>query len=195
MSNEDKDINENNPGKRKPNYIQKKHKPVNKHDQQERKDLQANNINRKIQQEKHISNPKISRENSILSVVIPLFNEEESLPELALLLESELEKLTKGRYEVIFIDDGSTDKSFQVIRTIHERNRKFRAIRFRRNYGKSAALSVGFDEAKGVIVCTMDADLQDDPSEIRNLVDKLREGYDLVSGWKKKRQEDRKSVV
>jgi len=132
---------------------------------------------------------KQRRDDSIISVVIPLYNEEESLPELALQLEAELEKITRGRYEVIFVDDGSTDKSFSVIRNITQRNRKFRAIRFRRNYGKSAAISVGFHEANGIVIITMDADLQDDPTEIKNMIDKLKEGYDLVSGWKKKRHD------
>lgn len=213
MNSENKDINENNPDKRKVNNFTKKQRPPQKQEsihkreipqkqepsqkqepqqKQENIEKQENaqsNIKKIKQHDKQHFKQKFNRDDSIISVVIPLFNEEESLPELALQLESELEKLTKGRYEVIFIDDGSTDKSFQVLRTIHERNNKFRAIRFRRNYGKSAALSVGFDEAKGVIICTMDADLQDDPSEIRNLVEKLKEGYDLVSGWKKKRHD------
>lgn len=131
----------------------------------------------------------VNKSNQILSVVIPLYNESESLPELSLQLEGELQKLSNGRYEVIFVDDGSTDDSFEKIKMIKERNHKFRAIRFRRNYGKAAALSAGFDMAKGVIVATMDADLQDDPAELKNMIDKLKEGYDLVSGWKKKRKD------
>ena len=127
--------------------------------------------------------------NQIISVVIPLYNEEESLPELSLLLEDELQKLSNGRYEVIFVDDGSTDKSMEVIKEIKARNKKFKAISFRRNYGKAAALSAGFNMARGVIVATMDADLQDDPSELKPMIDKLKEGYDLVSGWKKKRKD------
>ncbi len=131
-----------------------------------------------------------SRNNdSIITVIVPVLNEEESLPELSLNLESELSKVAGGRWEVIFVDDGSTDGSFDVIRSIRERNKRFRAIRFRRNYGKAAALSVGFEQAKGIIVITMDADLQDDPAEIPNLIAKLKEGYDLVTGWKKKRHD------
>ncbi len=122
-----------------------------------------------------------------VSVVIPLFNEEESLPELSFLLEEELTRFTKNKWEVIFVDDGSTDDSFNVIRDINKRNNRFRAIRFRRNYGKSAALDSGFSAAKGKYVITMDSDLQDDPAEIPGLIKKLNEGYDLVSGWKKKR--------
>jgi len=127
--------------------------------------------------------------NILISVVIPLLNEEESLQELSLALESQLNNIAQNRWEVIFIDDGSTDNSYNVIKTINERNKKFKAIRFRRNYGKSAALSVGFKEAKGKVVITMDADLQDDPKEIPNLIAKLKEGYDLVSGWKKIRHD------
>lgn len=123
----------------------------------------------------------------LISVVIPLLNEEESLPELSLLLESELRRLAGSKWEVIFIDDGSTDNSYAVIKEINKRNRRFKCIRFRRNYGKSAALAVGFRQSKGKYVATMDADLQDDPKEIENLLRKIKEGYDLVSGWKKKR--------
>ncbi len=130
-----------------------------------------------------------SKQSSFLSVVIPLYNEEESLPELSLHLQEEMEKLSNKNYEVIFVDDGSTDRSFLVIKEIIKRNNKFKAIRFRRNYGKSAALSVGFKQAKGNIIITMDADMQDDPSEIKNLVSKIKAGSDLVTGWKKKRKD------
>jgi glycosyltransferase involved in cell wall biosynthesis len=132
---------------------------------------------------------KNHNDGKILTVIVPVLNEEESVPELSLLLEGELEKVTHGNYEVIFIDDGSTDNSFNEIKKVHDRNKRFKGIKFRRNYGKSAALAVGFAESKGVIVITMDADLQDDPAEIPNLVNKLKEGYDMVSGWKKKRND------
>jgi glycosyltransferase involved in cell wall biosynthesis len=122
-----------------------------------------------------------------ISVVIPLLNEEESLQELSSRLEAVLSSIAPNAYEVLFIDDGSTDNSFRILTDIHERNPHFKALRFRRNYGKSAALAVGFARAKGEVVITMDADLQDDPSELPALVEKLHEGYDLVSGWKKKR--------
>lgn len=124
-----------------------------------------------------------------ISVVVPLLNEEESLPELARQLESVLERVARGKYEVLFVDDGSTDDSFRVIQDIHARNQRFKAIRFRTNHGKSAALAIGFAECTGDIVITMDADLQDDPNEIPSLVAKLEEGYDLVSGWKRKRHD------
>lgn len=124
-----------------------------------------------------------------ISVVVPLLNEEESLPELSRQLEQVLERVARGKYEVLFIDDGSTDESFRVIQDIHARNQRFKAIRFRTNHGKSAALAIGFAECKGDVVITMDADLQDDPNEIPSLVAKLEEGYDLVSGWKRKRHD------
>jgi glycosyltransferase involved in cell wall biosynthesis len=122
-----------------------------------------------------------------ISVVIPLLNEEESLNELSNLLEENLNKLAGKEWEVIYVDDGSTDKSFDIIKKICEKNNNFKVIRFRRNYGKSAALSVGFKRAEGEIIITMDADLQDDPNELQNLIAKINDGYDLVSGWKKKR--------
>ncbi len=122
-----------------------------------------------------------------ISVVIPLLNEEESLNELASRLETVLFTMTEGDYEVIFIDDGSTDDSYSVLQAIHTRNPRFKTVRFRRNYGKSAALAVGFNRVQGDVVFTMDADLQDDPNELPELLAKLNEGYDLVSGWKRKR--------
>jgi glycosyltransferase involved in cell wall biosynthesis len=93
------------------------------------------------------------------------------------------------RYEILFVDDGSTDRSFNVLRDLRRVDRHVRAIRFRRNYGKSAALAVGFDRALGSLVITMDADLQDDPAEIPALRRKMEEGYDLVSGWKRVRRD------
>lgn len=93
------------------------------------------------------------------------------------------------RYELIFVDDGSTDRSFQVLRDLKRTDHRVRIIRFRRNYGKSAALSVGFDKAQGQNVVTLDADLQDDPSEIPSMIKRLNDGYDLISGWKKVRRD------
>ncbi len=124
-----------------------------------------------------------------LSIVVPLYNEAESLPELIPRLEAVAEQWTGGTYEIWLIDDGSTDGSFEVIRQFHRRNSRIRGIRFRRNYGKSAALAVGFAEAQGQYVVTIDADLQDEPEEIPRLLAKLSEGYDLVSGWKKHRRD------
>lgn len=130
---------------------------------------------------------EIEKRKIYLSIVIPLFNEEESLPELTEKIVGVLQKEKIYDYEIIFIDDGSTDNSFEVIKYLRKQNNRIHSVRFRRNYGKSAALSVGFEMAKGKFVITMDADLQDDPNEIPNLLNKLKEGYDLVSGWKKKR--------
>ncbi len=124
--------------------------------------------------------------NQSISVVIPLLNEDESIGELSMALEKVLSGM-RCNYEVIFIDDGSTDRSFSKIKDINRKNNKFHCIKLRRNYGKSAALSKGFKAAKGSIVITMDADLQDDPTEIPELVKVLNSGYDLVSGWKKVR--------
>ncbi len=128
-------------------------------------------------------------DNLVLSVVIPLLDEEESLPELVRQLDEVLEDSAVGSYEILFIDDGSTDNSYTVLRELRRTNKRIRAVRFRRNYGKSAALSVGFERARGRFVVTMDADLQDDPKEIPGLLALLDEGFDLVSGWKKKRHD------
>ena len=127
-------------------------------------------------------------QNIEISVVIPLYNEEQSLKELADQLKNTLVRFG-GRYELIFVDDGSTDNSFRVLRDLHFRNNRIKVIRFRRNYGKSAALMVGFQRAQGDYVVTMDADLQDDPAEIPNLIRQIKSGYDVVSGWKKKRHD------
>ena len=122
-----------------------------------------------------------------VSVVVPLYNEEESLPELVAWIDR-VAKEHKLSYEVIMIDDGSTDLSWEVVEKLAEQYDTVRGIAFRRNYGKSAALYCGFEAAQGEVVITMDADLQDSPDEIpelRRMI--LEEGYDLVSGWKKKR--------
>ena len=121
-----------------------------------------------------------------LSIIIPLYNEAESLPELKAWIDRSLKDCT---YELIFVDDGSTDGSWEVIRELA--GPSVRAIRFRRNYGKSAALFEGFAAAQGDIVVTLDADLQDSPEEIPQMVRMIREeGYDLVSGWKQHRQDN-----
>lgn len=122
-----------------------------------------------------------------ISVVIPLLNEEESLPELSQWIEKVM-IANDFTYEIIYIDDGSTDNSWNTILDLKEKNKNIRAIKFRRNYGKSAALNVGFEATKGDVVITMDADLQDSPDEIPDLYKMIVEdGFDLVSGWKKKR--------
>lgn len=122
-----------------------------------------------------------------ISVVVPLYNEDESLPELCAWIDRIMHE-NAFTYEVILIDDGSNDDSWEVICEISDKNKNIRGIRFRRNYGKSAALNVGFEAAVGDVIITMDADLQDSPDEIPQLVRMIEhEGFDLVSGWKQKR--------
>lgn len=118
-----------------------------------------------------------------ISVVIPVYNEEESIQPLYDALTAQLNTIGQP-YEVIFVDDGSRDGSFDRVTALHERDPRVRAIRFRRNFGKTPALVAGFAEARGDVVFTMDADLQDDPAEIPLFLDQLANGYDLVSGWK-----------
>lgn len=124
----------------------------------------------------------------VVSIVIPLYNEEESLRELTQKIVDVMAGM-RTSYEIIFVDDGSTDGSFQVLKELHAKDRAVKVIRFRRNFGKSAALSVGFREARGKFVVTMDADLQDDPEEIPGLLQAMDDRYDLISGWKKKRHD------
>ena len=122
-----------------------------------------------------------------ISIVIPLFNEEESIPELCSWIEKVMTE-NNFTYEVILIDDGSTDNSWSVIENLRSNNSNLKGVKFRRNYGKSAALNVSFARAQGDVVITMDADLQDSPDEIPELYKMIKnEGYDLVSGWKQKR--------
>lgn len=145
--------------------------------------LRQNNISKQVR----VDNPKgliLNLNKQTVSVVIPLLNEEESLKELSQKLAAILDGINCS-YEVIFVDDGSTDRSFEKIREIHSSNSRFKCIKFRKNYGKSAALAAGFKASKGSFVITMDADLQDDPNEIPELIKTLQSGYDLVSGWKK----------
>lgn len=123
-----------------------------------------------------------------VTIVIPVFEEEESLYELSQRIRAVCEE-HEYVFEVWFIDDGSRDHSWEVIEQIHQEDMRFAGIRFRRNYGKSAALAVGFERARGKYVVTMDADLQDDPREIPEMIDMLRDGADLVSGWKAKRRD------
>jgi glycosyltransferase involved in cell wall biosynthesis len=123
-----------------------------------------------------------------LSVVIPLYNEAESLMELHGKITDVLNRL-RLRAEIVFVDDGSTDGSFGRLQQLQKRDRRVRVIQFRRNYGKSAALAAGFAAAQGRYIVTMDADLQDDPEEIPHLLDELKKGCDLISGWKKRRHD------
>lgn len=124
-----------------------------------------------------------------ISVIVPLYNEEESLPELCAWLEKVMRE-NNFSYEVILVDDGSRDKSWVIVEQLHLGNPNIKGIRFRRNYGKSAALNRGFELATGDVVITMDADLQDSPDEIPELYRMIAlEGFDVVSGWKKKRHD------
>jgi len=130
----------------------------------------------------------MTRQAIELSIVIPAYNEVESLPGLyAALTESLL--AYADRYELIFVDDGSSDGSFERLRAIWNEDKRVRVVRLRRNYGKSAALAAGFREARGGIVVTLDADLQDDPKEIPRFLQRIADGYDLVSGWKTPRND------
>ena len=124
-----------------------------------------------------------------ISVVVPLFNEEESLPELCSWIDKVM-KENNFSYEVLLIDDGSKDKSWKVIEELSSENTNLKGIKFRRNYGKSAALNIAFAKAEGDVVITMDADLQDSPDEIPDLYKMIiTDGFDLVSGWKKTRHD------
>lgn len=126
-----------------------------------------------------------------ISVVIPLYNEEESLPELYAWIKRVMDE-NGFSYEVVFVDDGSTDDSWKIIEELHRNSENVKAIKFQRNYGKSPALQCAFQKVQGDVVITMDADLQDSPDEIPELFDMVKNGgFDLVSGWKKKRYDSK----
>ncbi|MEX0747562.1 MAG: glycosyltransferase family 2 protein [Rhodothermales bacterium] len=134
-----------------------------------------------IQDTTHIDSPDVT-------IVLPIFEEEESLPELARQIRTVCEE--EGiSFEVWMVDDGSRDETWHVVERLHDEDPRIGGLRFRRNYGKSAALAVGFEHARGRYVITMDADLQDDPAEIPRLIVELEKGLDLVSGWKKQRKD------
>ncbi|MGH9163750.1 MAG: glycosyltransferase family 2 protein [Vicinamibacteraceae bacterium] len=135
-----------------------------------------------------LSLPEQRAQRRTVSVVVPIWNERESLTELHAELTRAAER-DDIPIEIIFVDDGSRDGSWDTIRTIASRDPRVRAIRFRRNFGKAAALSAGFRAARGRVVMTMDADLQDDPADLPRLLAALETGYDLVSGWKRQRQD------
>ena len=123
-----------------------------------------------------------------VSIVLPVYNEEESLKELHSKLTDVLNKLG-CEYEIIAIDDGSTDSSFNVLKELSQSDPRLKAIKFRRNFGQTAALSAGFHHAKGDVIITMDSDLQNDPADIPRLLEKINEGYDVVSGWRADRKD------
>lgn len=130
--------------------------------------------------EKREANPELD-----ISIVVPLYNEEESLPELAKAINKALAPTYS--YEVLFVDDGSTDSSWEVVKQLSSENKEIHGISLRGNYGKSVALQAGFEKAGGTYIVTMDADLQDDPKEVPEMISMLKGGLDLVSGWKKER--------
>lgn len=130
-----------------------------------------------------------------LSFVIPVKNEEKNIGKLVNEITAVLTKQKISSYEIIFIDDGSTDQTYNRIKKLHQKNKKIKAIRLRGNFGKATALSTGFRAAKGKIIFTLDGDLQDNPKEIPNFLIKLSEGYDLVSGWKKHRHDPLTTVI
>ena len=123
-----------------------------------------------------------------LSVVIPLYNEEENIEPLYLGLKEVLERLGKG-YEIIVVDDGSTDGGFEILKRLHVDDSSLRVVRLRRNFCQSAAFAAGFDRSEGRIIVTMDADLQFDPADIPKLLGKIDEGYDIISGWRLHRRD------
>jgi glycosyltransferase involved in cell wall biosynthesis len=125
---------------------------------------------------------------TVISVVVPVHNEERSVALLLDELRSALEPLDR-EWEVVFVDDGSTDGSFGALTRLHAANENVHVVRLRRNFGKAAALAAGFEEASGELIVTIDGDLQDDPAEIPRLLAKLDEGFDLVSGWKARRRD------
>ena len=118
-----------------------------------------------------------------VTVVVPVYNEEESIPELYTQLTQVLSRLDRS-YEILLIDDGSKDRSFELLKELNERDKHVRVIRFRRNFGQTAAFAAGFEHARGDVVITIDADLQNDPTDIPKLLGKMDEGYDIVSGWR-----------
>ena len=125
----------------------------------------------------------------LLSLIVPVYNEEENLPILFEAVSKAIKPLNKP-WEVIFVDDGSKDKSLEVLRELAEKDKHVRVIVFRRNFGQTAAISAGIDHSKGEVVVLLDADLQNDPADIPMLLSKLEEGYDVVSGWRKDRKDN-----
>ena len=130
----------------------------------------------------------------MLSIIVPVFNEADSLREL----HAEINGMCSARNleaEIIFVDDGSTDRSWEMVRSLTERDSRVRALRFRRNFGKAAALAAGMQASRGELLCMMDADLQDDPAEIPVFLEKIAAGFDVVNGWKKQRHDPWHKVI
>ena len=132
--------------------------------------------------------PSMADDAPTISVVIPLLNEEESIPHLRAALTAAMDRYGRS-YEVIIVDDGSRDRSFALLKEIAEQDPRFTIVQLRRNFGQTAAFAAGFAQARGDVVITMDADLQNDPADVPLLMAKIEEGYDIVSGWRKDRQD------
>ena len=128
------------------------------------------------------------KSNTHISIVIPAYNEEDNIPILYEKLKGVLERLGR-EYEIIFVDDGSVDRTWERLKEIAEKDQRVKLIRFRKNYGQTAAMYAGFQHVSGEVVITLDADLQNDPEDIPMLLQKLEEGYDIVSGWRKDRKD------
>ncbi|MEJ7554138.1 MAG: glycosyltransferase family 2 protein, partial [Aquificaceae bacterium] len=128
------------------------------------------------------------KSNTHISIVIPAYNEEDNIPILYEKLKGVLERLGR-EYEIIFVDDGSVDRTWERLKEIAEKDQRVKLIRFRKNYGQTAAMYAGFQHATGEVIITLDADLQNDPEDIPMLLQKLEEGYDIVSGWRKDRKD------
>ncbi|MEM0473091.1 MAG: glycosyltransferase family 2 protein [Sulfolobales archaeon] len=128
------------------------------------------------------------KSNTHISIVIPAYNEEDNIPILYEKLKGVLERLGR-EYEIIFVDDGSVDRTWERLKEIAEKDQRVKLIRFRKNYGQTAAMYAGFQHATGEVIITLDADLQNDPEDIPTLLQKLEEGYDIVSGWRKDRKD------
>lgn len=127
-------------------------------------------------------------DNINISIVIPLYNEEESVIHLYDSLTRVMQEINK-RYEIIFVDDGSRDKTFEIAKNLHKKDANLKVIKFRRNYGQTPAMQAGFDYAKGNIILSMDGDLQNDPKDIPKFLGKIEEGFDVVCGWRKNRKD------
>jgi len=123
-----------------------------------------------------------------ISVVLPVFNEEENLVEMNAEITGVLDNMDAD-YEIIYVDDGSTDRSFEILNSLRQKNQRIKLIQFRRNFGQTAGLAAGFDYASGDVIVTMDSDRQNDPNDIPMMLDKINEGYDLISGWRFDRQD------
>jgi glycosyltransferase involved in cell wall biosynthesis len=152
------------------------------------KQIMDSKINPAIKKRPELVTNVISQQRVYLSIVIPLFNEEENIQELNAKL-MELASHLDHNYEVIYVDDGSTDNTFSVLKNLIQIHSNIKLIRLRRNFGQTAAFSAGFDHSRGEIIVTMDGDLQNDPADIPKLLEKIEEGFDIASGWRKNRKD------